>query len=153
MAAINSSTNRIERHGLPRDLKAFALLAAFWALALIAQIVISDLTYSPEPLEAIALGMRFEGFAARVAMAAQAMVIATMVIGLLAERSWGLWFGIIYMLEVALSRLVFMTSYLDDFSEARNVRISGVLGIGAVLILLYLWIRVRDLLWDQHLYN
>lgn len=144
-----SAPARIERVGFPRDLKVFAFLAAFWALAMLAQIVIHDLTISIEPLEAVALGMRFEGFAARVAMAAQAMAIATMAIGLLSERKWGLWLAILYMLEASLSRLVFMTSYLDDFSEARNVRISGMMGIGSVLIFLYLCIRARDVLSDD----
>jgi hypothetical protein len=47
------------------------------------------------------------------------------------------------------SRLIFMTAYLDDLSQAHNVRTSGLLGMGSVLILLYLWIRARDLLFDE----
>jgi len=133
----------------PRDLKLFGWLMGFWAAAIFAQIVLSDMTYSAMPFEAIALGLKFEGIAARVAMAAQAMALSTAAIGLVAERRWGLWFAITYIMQVALSRLVFMTAYMDDLAEARNVRSSGLLGIAAVLILLYLWIRARDLMWDR----
>jgi len=133
----------------PLDLKLLGWLAGFWAAVMIGQIVLSDLTYMPTPFHAIALGMKFEGLAARVAMAVQAMALSTAGIGLVAERRWGLWFAIVYMTEVALSRLIFMTAYLNNFTEVHNVRSSGFLGIAAVVILLYLWIRAHDLIWDH----
>jgi hypothetical protein len=134
----------------PRDLKLVALLAALWAAALVAQIVIRDITFSPMPLQTIALGMKFEGLAARIAMVAQAAAISAIAFGLAAERKSGLWFALIYMLEVVVSRLIFMISYMDDISQAHNVRVSGLLGIGAVLILLYLWIRAHEVLFDEN---
>lgn len=143
-----STTSDIGRARWPSDLKLLGWLAGFWAAVMVGQIVLSDLTYSSRSFEAIALGMKFDGLAARIAMAVQAMALSTAGIGLVAERRWGLWFAIIYMTEVALSRLIFMTAYLDNFTEVRNVRGSGFLGIAAVVILLYLWIRAHDLIWD-----
>ncbi len=144
-----TATTDIRRTQWPRDLKAFAFLSALWAIALTARIVMREATLSAMSLEAIGLGMRFEGFAAVLVLAAQAMAISTMAIGLASEGRWGLWFAFLYLFEVVISRLVFMSSHLNDFSQLHNVRTSGFLGIGSVLILLYLWIRARDLLFEK----
>ena len=144
-----TATTDIKRTRWPRDLKAFALLSALWAIALTARIVMRETTASVMPLEAIAIGMRFEGFAAVVALAAQAMAISTMAIGLASEGRWGLWFAFIYLFEVVISRLVFMLTNLNDLAQLHNVRTSGFLGIGTVLLLLYLWIRASDLLFEE----
>ena len=141
-----AASTHINRAQWPRDLKIFALLASLWVAVLIARIVIHDAMYSPYELQAIVLGMRFEGFSARVAIMAQAMVIATISLGVAAERKWGLWLAFAFLLEAVIGRLVFMTAYLGDFSQMGNVRDSELVGIGAVAILLYLWIRARDLL-------
>ena len=134
----------------PRDLKIFALLAALWAAGLTARIVIRDVTYyTAMPLEAILFGIRFDGYPARFAVIAQAMAATAAAIGLNHERRWGLMLALIYMLEMVASNLIFMTTYMDNLAEGRNVRLSGLVGIVSVLILLYLWIRARDLLLDQ----
>jgi hypothetical protein len=134
----------------PRDLKVFALLAALWAAALTARIVVRDVTYySQTPLEAIFFGMRFDGNFARFVLIAQAMAASTVAIGLAAERRWGLVLAFLYLLEAVASNLIFMTSYIDDLAEGSNVRLSGLAGIVAVLVLLYLWIRAHDLLLDD----
>jgi hypothetical protein len=39
---------------------------------------------------------------------------------------------------------------MDDLAQGRNVRLAGLVGIVSVVILLYLWIRGRDLLWDEN---
>ena len=135
----------------PRDLKIFALLAALWAAALTARIVMRDVTYySQAPLEAVLLGMKFDGFPARLVLVAQAMAVSTLAIGLAAERRWGLLLALVYMLGVVVSNLIFMMTYMDDLAQGRSVRISGLTGIVSVLILLYLWIRARDLLFDEN---
>lgn len=134
----------------PRDLKAFAFFAALWAVWLTARMVMRDVTYySQMPLEAILLGMRFEGYIARVVLVLQAMAAATLALGLAAEKRWGLAFAFACMFEVVLSNLVFMTTYMDDLSQGSNVRLAGLRGIIAVLILLYLWVRGRELLLDD----
>jgi hypothetical protein len=146
-----AATTDIKRARWPRDLKIFALLAALWAAALTARIVMRDVTYySQAPLEAVLLGMKFDGYPARLVLVAQAMAVSTLAIGLAAERGWGLLLALVYMLEVVVSNLIFMMTYMDDLAQGRSVRISGLTGIVSVLILLYLWIRARDLLFDEN---
>jgi hypothetical protein len=146
-----AATTDIKRARWPRDLKVFAMLAALWAAGLIARIVMRDVTYHSQiPLEAILLGMKFDGFPARLVLVGQAMAISTMALGLAAERRWGLLLALIYMLEVVVSNLIFMMTYMDDLAQGRNVRISGLVGIVSVVIFLYLWIRARDLLLDEN---
>jgi hypothetical protein len=146
-----AATTNITRARWPRDLKLFALLTAIWASWLTARIVMRDVTYYAQaPIEAVLLGMRFDGFSARLVLAAQAMAAATLALGLAAERRWGLRFALACVLEVVVSNLIFMTVYMDDIAEGRNVRLAGLVGIAAVLILLYLWIRGRGLLIDEN---
>jgi hypothetical protein len=146
-----AATTDTKRARWPRDLKIFALIAALWAAALTARIVMRDVTYySQAPLEAVLLGMKFDGYPARLVLVAQAMAVSTLAIGLAAERRWGLLLALVYMLEVVVSNLIFMMTYMDDLSQGRSVRISGLTGIVSVLILLYLWIRARDLLFDEN---
>ena len=145
-----AASTDINRPRWPLDLKICALLASLWVAVLIGRIVIHDATFSPFELETVTLGLRFEGFSARVAMVIQAMIIAATSVGLAAERRWGLRLAFACLAEVVISRLIFMTVYMGDFSQMRNVRTSGMLGIGAVLVLLYLWIRARDLLFSPN---
>jgi hypothetical protein len=146
-----AATTDITRARWPRDLKLFALLTAIWAAWLTARIVMRDVTYYAQaPIEAVLLGMRFEGLSARLVLAAQAMAAATLALGLAAERRWGLRFALACVLEVVVSNLIFMTVYMDDIAEGRNVRLAGLVGIAAVLILLYLWVRGRGLLIDEN---
>jgi hypothetical protein len=77
---------------------------------------------------------------------AQAMVGFTIALAVAAERRWGLRLALIFMIEVVASNLIFMLRYMNDLSQGSRVRISGLTGIIAVLILLYLWIRVREIL-------
>jgi hypothetical protein len=77
------------------------------------------------------------------------MAASTLALGLAAERRWGLLLALGYMLEVVISNLIFMMTYMDDLAQGRNVRLAGLVGIVSVVILLYLWIRGRDLLCDE----
>jgi hypothetical protein len=135
----------------PRDLKAFALFAAIWAAWLTARIVMRDLTYYAQmPIEAVILGMKFDGLAARMVLAVQAIAVAALALGLAAERKWGLRFALLCLFEVVVSNLIFMLAYMDDIAEGRNVRLAGIIGIGSVLLLLYLWVRARGLMQDKN---
>jgi hypothetical protein len=149
MATTIDSVNESKRARWPRDLKIFALLAALWAAGLTGRVVVRDLaSYAQAPLEAILFGMRFDGYPARFAIIAQAMVAATTAIGLNHRRKWGLMLALIYMLEMVASNLIFMTTYLGDLTEGSSVRLSGLVGIVSVMVLLYLWIRARDVLFE-----
>jgi hypothetical protein len=144
-----AATTDIKRARWPRDLKVFALLAALWAAFLTARIVMRDLTdYSQLPLEAVLFGIKLDGYSARLVLLAQAMAASTSALGLAAERRWGLVLAILYMTEVVLSNLIFMMTYMYDLSQGRSVRTSGLIGIAAVLILLYLWMRARKVFFE-----
>ena len=146
-----AATTDIKRARWPRDLKVFALLAALWAAALTARIVMRDVThYSQMSLEAVLFGMKFDGFPARLVLVGQAMAASTLALGLATERRWGLLLALVYMLEVVVSNLIFMMAYMDDLAQGSNVRFAGLIGIVAVVVLLYLWIRGCDLLWDEN---
>jgi hypothetical protein len=149
MSAVNLATTPINRRPhWPRDLKFFALLAALWAAALTGKIVIRDVAYfSPIELEAVLLGIKFEGYPAHLVLAGQAMATFTLAIGLAAERRWGLVLAFAYMLEIVISNLIFMLTYMGDIGQGSRVRLAGLAGIIAVLCLLYLWIRARNLLY------
>jgi hypothetical protein len=146
-----AATADIKHARWPRDLKAFALFAAIWAAWLTARIVLRDLTYYAQaPIEAVILGMKFDGLAARMVLAVQAIAVATLALGLAAQRKWGLRFALLCLLEVVVSNLIFMMAYMDDIAESSNVRLAGILGIGSVLLLLYLWVRAQDLMQDEN---
>jgi hypothetical protein len=144
-----AATTDIKRARWPRDLKLFSLLAAIWAAWLTARIVMRDVTYYAQPpVEAVLLGIRLEGFTARLVLAAQAMAVATLALGLATERRWGILFALACLIEVVMSNLIFMTTYMGDLTQGRSVRLAGLIGIGSVVILLYLWIRTRDRLFE-----
>jgi hypothetical protein len=146
-----AATTDIKRARWPRDLKLFALLTAIWAAWLTARIVMRDVSYYAQaPIEAVLLGIKFDGFSARLVLAAQAMAAATLALGLAAERRWGLRFALACLLEVVVSNFIFMLTYMDDLREGRSVRLAGWFGIAAVFILLYLWIRGRELLVEEN---
>jgi hypothetical protein len=139
----------IKRPRWPRDLNLFAVLAALSAAALTARIVIRDVTYDAQmPLQAVLLGIRFEGYGARLVLIAQAAVVFVVAIGLAAERRWGLVLAMAALTELVASNLIFMLSYMDDVAEGHYVRSAGWIGMVAVVALLYVWIRARDLLLD-----
>jgi len=131
----------------PRDLKWFALFLGAWAVALTGRIVLRDVAvYSPLQLEAVLFGMKFDAYSAHMVLALRAMTMFTIALGIAAERRWGLLIAFGYLLEVVMSNLIFMMTYMNDVGEGSNVRSAGIVGILAVLGLLYLWIRARDLL-------
>lgn len=135
----------------PRDLKIFALVSAAWAAGLTVRILMRDASYyAPDtPLQAVIGGMKFFGPTARVVLLVQATIFAAFAIGIVAERKWGLVLALFYMTEVVMSHLIFMLAYMGDMTESASLRVAGAEGAGAVLVLLYLWIRSRDLLFDR----
>ncbi len=134
----------------PRDLKFFALFSAFWAAGLTARILMREATMYPEgPLEAVIGGMKFYGPLARAITLVQASIFAGFAVGIATERKWGLVLALFYMLQVVMSHLIFMIAYMYDPTQGADVRISALGGAIAVLILLYLWIRSRELLFES----
>ena len=131
----------------PRDLKIFALLAGAWAVGLAARVLAFQFADYDVlgPLQAVLAGIKFYGGAARVVLIGQAAIFAMIAVGIGTQRSWGLVLGVIYMTQVVVSHLVFVIAYMDSLTEAPHVRTAALTGPIAVLILLYLWIRTREL--------
>jgi hypothetical protein len=134
----------------PQDLKFFALFSAFWAAGLTARVLVRQVTmYSGGPLETVIGGMKFYGPLARALTLVQASIFAGFAIGIATERKWGLILALFYMVQVVMSHLIFMIAYMYDPTQGANVRVAALGGAIAVLILLYLWIRARDLLFQD----
>lgn len=135
----------------PLDLRIFAVLAAGWAIGLAVRVFAPGTFdhYSVGPLEAMIIGMRFYGPAAQIVLLVEAVVFAAIAFGIGAQRPWGLVLAVIYMAQVVLSHLVFVITHLNDVGEVAHVRTAALEGPVAVLILLYLWIRMRELLFDE----
>ena len=133
----------------PRDLKLFALLSAVWASGLTARLVSSRLGHYSDGIEAVIGGIKFFGTTGAAVLIVQAAIFLVFAIGIAMEKRWGLMLALLYMIQVVLSHLVFIIAYLDNLDQRLNVRIAGFDGIGAVLILLYLWMRSRDVLLED----
>ncbi len=133
----------------PRDLKIFALCSALWGLGLVARILYAGglLDFMPDTrLQAVIGGLKFYGETARIVLVMQAAIFIAFATAILAERRWGLVLALGYMVEVVASHLAFVIGYMDDPAQSVHVRTAALQGPVAVLILLYLWIRSRDLL-------
>lgn len=139
-----------KRQPWPQDLKFFALFSALWAAAITTRILLADLSlYSADvELQAVIGGMKFLGTAARVVLLAQAAIFAAFAIGVAAERKWGLVLALFYLAETIMSHLIYMLAYMGTIGESVHLRKAAAEGVLAVLVLLYLWIRSRELLFD-----
>ena len=130
----------------PADLKLFAILSAAWALGLAGRAASGATLFTHVPLEAVIAGMKFYGDAARIVLGIEAAIFTVFAAGILLERRWGLMLALGYLAEVVLSHFIFVLAYLDDLSQSLDVRIAAAEGPAVVLLLLYVWIRSRDLL-------
>ena len=69
------------------------------------------------PLEAVLLGIKFDGFSARLVLAAQAMAVCDLRAGARGGTTMGVCDSRFSMLfEVVVSNLIFMLTYMDDLS-------------------------------------
>jgi hypothetical protein len=134
----------------PFDLRVFAILSGLWAICLVihAFVHLGEIEIA-DPLQAVFAGVRFEDDAARIVLIVEAGIFATMAIGILARRRWGLLLALCFMAEVVVSHLVFAIAYLPVRWEWVNVRVTASQGPMMVLITLYLWIRASDLIFDS----
>ncbi len=133
----------------PFDLRVFAILAGLWALCLVIRALVhpSEI-YVVDPYQTVFGGVRFEGDAARIVLIVEAGIFASIAIGVLARRRWGLLLALCFMVQVVMSHLAFAIAYLPVRSEWTNVRVVASEGPMMVMITLYLWIRATDLIFD-----
>jgi hypothetical protein len=129
----------------PTDLKIFASLSAVWAVALMARVIAREVIFGT-PIQAVIGGMKFYGDGASMVLLIEAAIFATFAIGIATEQRWGLMLALFYLAEVVISHLVFVITYFHDLGESAHVRFAAAEGPAVVLILLYVWIRSRDLL-------
>ncbi len=79
-------------------------------------------------------------------MTIQAMIYAAFGIGILLQRRWGLILGLLYFVQVVIGHLIFFATNFNVPSQAVHVKITAVEGPIVFVMLLYLWIRSRPLL-------
>jgi hypothetical protein len=134
----------------PFDLILFGAMSALWAAVLAGRVIWRELAYFPdESLEGVIAGIKFYGTQAQVVLLCEAAVFASFGLGIAMRRRWALVLAMLYMAEVVFSTLAFMLIYWRDISQTLSVRIAGAQGPAAVLLLLYLWIRSRELIADE----
>lgn len=129
----------------PRDLQIFASICVVWSVVLIAR-ALFNLSAGGVPIEDVIFGVKFHGDEARVTMALQAVVIAAFGIGILVHRSWGLIVALLYMAQVVIGHVIFITSNLGVESQRIHVRIASAEAPVVLLIALYVVWRARPLL-------
>jgi hypothetical protein len=133
----------------PFDLRVFAILAGLWAICLVIRAFVHPGEIAVvDPVQTVFGGVRFDGDAARIVLIVEAGIFATIAIGILAQRRWGLLLALCFMAEVVMSHLAFVIAYLPLRSEWMSVRATAMQGPTMVLITLYLWIRASDLIFD-----
>jgi hypothetical protein len=134
----------------PFDLRVFAILAGLWAICLVIRALVHPTEiYLVDPHQAIFGGVRFEGEAAHIVLIVEAGIFASIAIGVLAQRRWGLLLALCFMAQVVMSNLAFVIAYLPIRSEWMSVRVAASEGPMMVMITLYLWIRAKDLIFDS----
>lgn len=133
----------------PIDLRIFGAICAIWATALVFRVVTqTGIALPGDSFQAVFLGIKFYGLKARFVMLLQAAIYASIAAGIFNIRRWGLAVALIYMIEVVAAHLIFILSYAWVPGQQVHVKVAAIEGPFMVLILLYLWIRSRDLIFD-----
>ena len=126
----------------PRDLGIFAGLCILWAAVLLMRSIF-NLSAGGAPIEDVILGVKFYGDQARLTMALQAIVIAAFGIGILTRQRWSLILALLYMAQVVIGHVIFITSNLGVDSQRVHVKIASIESPVVLLIALYVFYRVR----------
>ncbi len=129
----------------PRDLRIFAGLCIFWSLVLFVRSIF-NLSAGGVPLEDVIFGVKFYADQARLTMALQAIIIAAFGIGILTHQRWSLILAVLYMAQVIIGHVIFITSNLGVDSQRIHVKIASIESPVVLLIALYVWYRCRPLL-------
>src|SRR6266851_3387499 len=133
----------------PLDLKIFGILLATWAMFLFMIAIFIDGDFVlVNPLHAIVGGMFFNFDDARLVLMIEAGIFGVIGIGIIAQRRWAVVSALIYMAQIVISHLAYAITYLPIRFELTHVRESAMQGPVLVLITLYLWIRVTDLVFE-----
>jgi hypothetical protein len=134
-----------ERERWPRDFRVFAGACIVWSAVLLARSVF-NLSGGGIPLEDVIFGVKFHGDEARLTMALQAVVIGAFGIGILTRQRWGAILAILYMAQVVVGHVIFITSNLGVEAQRIHVKIASIESPVVLLIALYVWYRARPLI-------
>jgi hypothetical protein len=144
-SAIMGSVGANERW--PLDLRIFAGLCVLWAITLVVRVFAQvGLGKLGDPMQAVILGQKFYDLEARLILLFQSFVYAWLGIGILGQRRWALVLALVYFVQVVVGHLVFVIENFGVPGQEIHVKIASFEGPVMVLILLYLWIRSRDLI-------
>lgn len=132
----------------PRDFRIFAGLCVFWSLVLFARSIF-NLSGGGMPIEDVIFGIKFQGNEARLTMAVQAIVIGAFGIGILMRQRWGSILALLYMAQVVIGHVIFITSNWNVEAQRIHVKIAATEAPVVLLIALYVLYRSRPLLRRQ----
>jgi hypothetical protein len=134
----------------PIDLRIFGAICAVWATALVFRVITqTGIALPGDSFQTVFLGIKFYGLKARTVMLLQAAIYAAIAVGIFQMRRWGLIIALLYMVQVVVAHLVFILSYAKLPGQEVHVKIAAIEGPFMVLILLFLWIRSRDLIFGR----
>lgn len=129
----------------PRDLRIFASICILWSAVLMTRSIFK-LSAGGVPLEDVIFSVKFYANQARVTMALQAIIIAVFGIGIAMHQRWGLILALLYMAQVIIGHVIFITSNLGVESQRIHVKIASIESPVVLLIALYVVYRSWPLL-------
>ena len=143
--AVDLEHEFVSADGWPRDLQAFAMASLFWGGFLLARAIFALRAGAPAvPFEDVFFGVKFYADHARLTMALQAVVIGAFGIGILMRQRWGAILALLYMAQVVVGHVIFVTSNLGVESQRIHVKIASYESPVVLLIALYVWYRSRS---------
>jgi hypothetical protein len=137
-----------EGDSFPRDFRIFAGICVLWSLVLFVRSIF-NLSGGGVPIEDVIFGIKFHGDQARLTMALQAVVIGAFGIGILMRRRWGTILATLYMAQVVIGHVIFITSNWNVDAQRIHVKIASAESPVVLLIALYVWYRSRPLLREE----
>lgn len=134
----------------PLDLRLFAVASALWSVGLLLRVFLQgSLALPGDSFQAVLGGVKFYGLSGRLVMLLEAAIYMAIGAGALRQRRWALVLALSYMAQVLIGHFLFVFWYFGVPGQELHVRTATQTGPLVVLILLYLWIRSRDLLFDE----
>ncbi len=123
------------------DFRIFAGLCILWSVVLIARAWFNLVAGPAVQIEDVIFGVKFYGDEARLTMALQAIIIGSFGIGILLRQRWGVILALLYMAQVVVGHVIFITSNLGVESQRPHVKLAAAESPVILLIALYVLYR------------
>lgn len=134
----------------PLDLRLFAVASTLWSVALLLKVFLQGgLALPGDSFQAVIGGVKFYGLSGRFVMLLEALIYLTIGAGMLRRRRWALLLALIYMAQVLIGHFLFVFWYFRVPGQELHLKTATRTGPLVVLLLLYLWIRSKELLFDE----